>query len=133
MNTAPPGGLPGKLHIFIVEDEPIIASMLEAILAELGYESATAYDLQSAVGVIRNTNIQIDAAIVDVMLHGKPGYVLCHALTARRVPFALCTGVYERAIEAPWNELLNIGKPFTGKGVAAALTYLLSDTYQSGR
>ncbi len=133
MNTQRPGGSAGKSHILIVEREPIIASMLEAILAELGYESAVAYDLKSALAVIRSANIQMDAAIVGLIFRDGSTQELCHALTARGTPFAFCTEISGQAIEARWQHCLNIGKPFTESRVAATLKYILDETYQISR
>ena len=70
-----PRGAENRPHIFIVEDEPFIADQLEEIVIALGYETGgVAYALQPALAVVRNRNIQIDAAIVDLRLREGLAY-----------------------------------------------------------
>jgi CheY-like chemotaxis protein len=124
----------GNSHIFIIEDEPLIADELEEMVIALGYETGgIAYSLQPALAIIQNRGIQIDAAIVDISLRGELAYELCHALTDRGVPFAFATALTQEQIEAPWRLCPNIGKPFTTEIVGETLAKLLPDTHSFGR
>lgn len=130
MNTHPPtnSGSNGP-YIFIVEDEPFIASMLEDIVRELGYQcSGVAHRLENALALLRQPAFKIDAAIVDIKLREELAYELCHALSDRGIPFAFASALRQEEIKPPWRKCHNIGKPFSKKSVAEALEHLLGDT-----
>lgn len=78
-------------RILIVEDEPMIAMMVEDFLAELGWHVAgTAGSLDKALAMARNADI--DAAILDVNLKGKDSFAAADILAGRNIPFVFASG-----------------------------------------
>lgn len=80
--------LDGK-RILVVEDEPLIAMMVEDMLAELGAVIGPAGSLAEALLLAEE---QIDAALLDVNLEGERVYPVAERLTVRGVPFVIATG-----------------------------------------
>lgn len=78
-------------RILVVEDEPLIAMMLENWLAELHCETAgPAGTTAHALKVLQSETV--DGAILDWRLGEGDTRVVAEALQARHIPFALATG-----------------------------------------
>jgi CheY-like chemotaxis protein len=77
-------------RVLIVEDEALIALLLEDMVQELGYEVAgTAHSLDAAMDA---EPASYDLAILDVSLSGRDVYPFAVTLAARGTPFAFATG-----------------------------------------
>jgi len=82
---------PERPKILIVEDEMIIAMMLEEMLDDLGCTVAgLATKPEEALAIIETE--PMDAAILDVNLNGAHSFDIAAALDARGVPFMFSTG-----------------------------------------
>lgn len=110
--------------LLIVEDEPLIAMMIEDFLDLLGKGHAgTAECVASAMAIVEAGGF--DAAILDVNLAGgEQSWPVADALAERGVPFILATGgsgdmVVERHRDRPV-----LAKPFTLDAVERALAGL---------
>jgi CheY-like chemotaxis protein len=81
-----------KLAILIVEDEPLIAMMLEDFLDSLGHRIVgTADSVGEAMPHVERGDF--DVAIVDVHLRGgEKAWPLADALSAKGIPFVVATG-----------------------------------------
>ena len=114
----------GSRRILIVEDEPLIAMMLEDFLDALDMPLAgTADSVASALPLI--AAVEIDAAIVDVNLRGgETCWPIADALAAADVPFVLATGGGGDTIAAAHRARPVLAKPYTMDAVEAALTSL---------
>ena len=109
-------------RILIVEDEPLIAMMLEDFLELLDHQVAgTADCVAAALPLIDGA----DAAILDVNLRGgeKSGPV-AEALAMRGVPFVFATGGSEDSVGEQFRDRPRLMKPFTMDGVQRALEAL---------
>ncbi|MES1975873.1 MAG: response regulator [Pseudomonadota bacterium] len=115
----------GPQRILIVEDEPLIAMMLEDFLDVLGKAMAgTADSVAEALALI--DSVAIDAAILDVNLRGgEKSWPIADALAAKGVPFVLATGGSTDSIAEAHRDRPTLPKPFTMDGVARALDALL--------
>lgn len=114
--------LTGK-RILVVEDEPIVAIMIEDILTDLGVTViGPASTLRDAMQLARDG--AFDAAMLDVNLNGEDGRVVAAFLKEKGVPFVFATGYgsWDAAAEA---EVIVVRKPFGGGQVAAALVKAL--------
>jgi CheY-like chemotaxis protein len=77
-----------KLKILIVEDEALVAMMIEDIVLDLGYEiAAVAGRLDEGVQLARD--LTIDAAVVDLNLNGQRTDPIAAILHARGIPNVL--------------------------------------------
>ena len=97
-------------HILIVEDEVLVAMMMEDILLEQGCTPEVAGDQKAALACIDGG--RFDAAILDVNLNGAASFPIAEALKARGVPFAFSTGYDERMLRDGFGDQPVIRKPF---------------------
>lgn len=77
-------------NILLVEDEMMVAMLLEAVLENEGCKVTCVGHLEQATQLA--TEREIDAAILDVNLHGHRSYAVADALIAREIPFVFATG-----------------------------------------
>ena len=113
-------GLKGR-RILIVEDESLVAMLLETILDDMGCavvgpESNIDDGLISAT-----TEGALDAALLDVNVAGREVFPVAEALKARGVPFVFSTGYGEAGLPDHWRGHPTIQKPFTEAAVHEAL------------
>jgi DNA-binding response OmpR family regulator len=111
-------------NILIVEDEPLIAMMLEDFLEVLERGVAGVADsCEAALGAIAGGGV--DAAILDVNLRGgEKSTAVAEALAARGLPFIFATGGGDDGVDARFRDRPRLQKPFTMDGVAKALDSL---------
>lgn len=116
-------GLAGK-RIVVIEDEPLIALDVEAILAAAGCEVVgTAGTLEEARQLIAAA--EYDAALVDGNLAGHAVDDLAVALTQRNIPFAFITGYGRDFLPNGFREAAVVTKPFLENQLLAAVEAIL--------
>jgi two-component SAPR family response regulator len=115
-------GLRGK-RVLIVEDEAIIAMMLEEMLVELG---ASVVGPAPSIPTARNLieTKPIDAAVLDVNIRSDRIDPIAELLRVRRVPFVFATGYGAAASSARRDELI-LEKPYTLERLSGALNLVL--------
>lgn len=114
----------GPQQILIVEDEPLIAMMLEDFLDVLEKQSAGTAD-SVATALARVEQGGIDAAILDLNLRGgEKSTPIAEALAAKGIPFVFATGGSDDCLDAQFKDRPHLTKPFTMDGVARALESL---------
>ena len=116
--------MPSPRRILIVEDEPLIAMMLEDFLDMLGREVAgTADNCAAALAQIDQNNV--DAAILDVNVRaGEQSWPIADRLAEAGIPFILATGGSGDSIAEAHRDRPVLAKPFTMDGVEKALDAL---------
>lgn len=111
--------------ILVVEDEPLIAMMLEDFLETLGHKvHASCESVAEAVDEAKKGGF--DLAILDVNLNGETAWPVAHALRDKQIPFVIATGGH---VEPPPPEFANvpvIEKPYTIDRVTPALDKALA-------
>ncbi|WP_448664551.1 response regulator [Sphingomonas sp. CJ20] len=116
--------MPAPAKILIVEDEPLIAMMLEDFLDALDREHAGTMD-NVAAALSRIDEGGIDAAILDVNLRaGEQSWPIAARLAALGIPFVLATGGAGDMIAPEFRDRPVLSKPFTMDGVEKALDAL---------
>jgi CheY-like chemotaxis protein len=114
-----------KSRILLVEDEALIAMLMEDMLAEFDCEvSATVGQLDEAVRVAGTQ--QFDMAFIDVNLRGVPVWPLADVLRARGIPFAFVTGYGSAGTAAAHADVPVLQKPFRVQDLEAVLQRLRS-------
>ena len=108
-------------RVLIVEDESLVAMLLETILEDMGCvpvgPAATVEEgLQVAGG-----DEPLDAALLDVNVAGRQVFPVAHALKDRGVPFVFSTGYGEGGLPDEWRGQPTLQKPFTEAAVRDAL------------
>ena len=108
-----PGSNPERrapLRVLVVEDEMLVAVMLEGMIAELGHQPVgTAAGFDHALAMAQRQTF--DFAILDVNLDGQEIYPVAAVLAARGIPFAFCTGYGQRRLPEPYRGRPILQKP----------------------
>ena len=111
--------------ILIVEDEPLIAMMLEDFLESLGHSIAGTCDtVISALDHVDKGGF--DLAILDVNLKGENVWPVASRLRERSVPFVIATGGHVDPPPPEFDDAPVIEKPYTVDRVTPAINAALA-------
>ena len=106
--------------ILIVEDEPLIAMMLEDFLDSLGHKvRGTCDTVQCALDEVEKGGF--DLAILDVNLKGENVWPVATKLREKNVPFVIATGGHVDPPPPEFNDAPVIEKPYTVDRVTPAI------------
>ncbi|WP_343347134.1 response regulator [Sphingomicrobium sp. XHP0239] len=104
--------MPSSLSIMIVEDEPLIAMMLEDFLDSLGHKVLeTCESVASALHCLESETP--DLAILDVNVAGEEVWPVARVLRDKGIPFALATGGLVQSAPEGFEDLPTLAKPYT--------------------
>jgi len=107
-------------NILVVEDEPLIAMMLEDFLESLGHSvSATCESVKDALDAADKGGF--DLAILDVNLKGESVWPVATRLREQNVPFVIATGGHVDPPPAEFANVPVIEKPYTVDRVTPAI------------
>jgi len=113
-------------RVLIVEDESLVAMLLETILADLGCDvvgpESNIEDGLTAVADVAG----LDAALLDVNVAGRGVFPVAEALKAKGVPFVFSTGYGEAGLPEHWRGNPTVQKPFTEGAIREALMTALN-------
>jgi CheY-like chemotaxis protein len=112
-------------RIFVVEDSPVVAEMLEAMLEDLGCDVVgpmgnLAIALEMAAGE------KIDAAVIDLNIRGGKVFPVARTLAERGIPFLVVSGYGDFSMPEEWQDRPTLTKPFSQDALEAALKALLT-------
>lgn len=117
--------LAGK-RFLVVEDEPLVVLDIAAGLEEAGVKiAATAGTAEDALRIIEST--QIDAALLDGNLRGKPVDDIAAALTRKNVPFLFITGYGRESLPKAFGQAHLLCKPFGREQLLNAAAQLVQN------
>ncbi len=112
-----------SLRILVVEDEMMVAMLIEDMLEVLGHEVVgPAHRVDSGLELAERE--QLDLAVLDVDLAGAKSFPIPDRLLSRDVPFTFATGYGASGVGERYPRASVIAKPFT---LAA-----LSDAFSRG-
>lgn len=102
---------PTCCRVLVVEDDFDIADTLATVLV--------AYDLQVAgpVGTVKDAlaliagGERIDAAVLDINLHGETVYPVADVLRRKGVPIVFTTGYDETSVAPDYSDVPSLQKP----------------------
>jgi DNA-binding response OmpR family regulator len=107
-------------RVLVVEDEMMIAMMLEDMLADMGHEVVgVAPNLKTALVMAQGE--QFDVAILDINLAGERSFPVAEVLRTRGLPFLFATGYGTLGLEDPFREVHTLKKPFQMTDLARAI------------
>lgn len=113
-------------NILIVEDESLVAMLLETILEDMGCATVGPIsNIDDALKLLAD-NVPLDGALLDVNVAGREVFPVAAALQARNIPFVFSTGYGEGGLPDEWRGLPVIQKPFTEAAVHDALIKALT-------
>lgn len=72
--------MPSAKHILVVEDERHLAMGIKFNLEAEGYQVTTIGDGPAALKLIEENETDVDLIILDIMLPGMSGYIVCQSL-----------------------------------------------------
>lgn len=108
------------LRVFVVEDEGLVALMVEAMLEDLGCEVVlSAASVQEALEVVGCGGF--DVALLDMNLAGERVFPVADELRRLDVPFAFASGYGADGLRPDLTDVPVIQKPFRPSELAAAL------------
>jgi DNA-binding NtrC family response regulator len=111
-------------RVLMVEDEMIVAWLLEDMLTDLGCAVVgPAARVNQALTMIETE--AIDVAVLDVNLNGEMSYPIADALAARGVPFVFVTGYDKDRILDVYRRCPILQKPFHRSELSDTLAKLL--------
>ncbi|MBG6120249.1 MULTISPECIES: response regulator [unclassified Sphingobium] len=109
------------LKVLIVEDESMVAMLIEDMFEDLGCEIlASAGSVADALRLL--PDIRPDFALLDVNLAGERVLPVAAALAERNVPFAFATGYGGDGLPEGFEDKPFIGKPFQLQQLADAVS-----------
>jgi DNA-binding response OmpR family regulator len=112
--------------ILIVEDEPLIAMMLEDFLESLGHTvRGTCETVGQALAEVDKGGF--DIAILDVNLKGETAWPVATRLKEQGVPFVIASGAHVDPPPAEFASVPMLEKPYTIERVTPALNAALAD------
>ncbi len=111
-------------RILVVDDEPLIAMLVEEWLVDMGHEPVgPAHSLAEATALLETP---MDGAIVDLTLGSESGRPIAEALAAKGKPFVYATGQAEGQIgDVPRASGLLL-KPYTFENFEVAVREMLA-------
>jgi CheY-like chemotaxis protein len=115
---------PGR-RILLVEDEAMIAMLVEDMLEDLGHDLVrVANRLEEAIAAARAE--VIDLAILDLNLGGVMTYPVADALAERGVPFIFATGYGSGGLMEAYSARPTRQKPFNMETLGQAIRQALA-------
>jgi CheY-like chemotaxis protein len=120
--------------VLVVEDEPIVALLMADQLIELGYNVVGPASTISEARHLAET-ASLDAAIIDLRLHGIFSGEVADTLSRRQIPFLFITG-YDRPPPGFHEGVGFLNKPFQLDDLRRAVQGLVpgnDETQRSGK
>jgi CheY-like chemotaxis protein len=115
------------LRLLVVEDEAMIAMMLEDMLDTFGCVVVdVAGTLARGMDLAANEALTLDGAILDVNLGGEAVYPVAERLSARGVPFIFCTGYGMAGLADHFAHVPTLAKPYMRDELEAALKSVMT-------
>ncbi len=113
-------------RLLLVEDEAMVAMMVEDMLSELGcVVVGVAGTVSRGLALADDPDLRIDGAVLDINLGGETVYPVADALKARGVPFIFSTGYSTAGVKADYTNVPILAKPYQQDTLAERLTLAL--------
>ena len=117
--TPPDDPLQG-LRVLVVEDEALVAMLIEEYLKEFGCVVACSVR-RVANGLESLGDSRVGAAVLDVNVAGESVSPIAEALEEQKIPFIFASGYGARGVEARWSGRPVLEKPFAAQDLRSAL------------
>src|SRR5689334_16446599 len=112
-------------RVLLVEDEGLLALMIQDMLEELGLKVvASAAHLKKAWELAATASF--DIALLDVNLAGEFVFPVARILRDRRIPFLFSTGYGAPSLEEEFSNAPALGKPFSAAQLDQKLRAVLA-------
>ena len=112
-------------RILVVEDDMMIAVLIEEVLQELGcVVVGPVGKLDAALHLAGSETL--DAAVLDVNIRGSEVFPVAERLRIRGIPFVLASGYGDWALPDAFRRQPRLTKPFTYEELEAQMRLLFS-------
>ena len=111
-------------RVLVVEDDPVVAMLVEDIVRDMGHEVLINLSLQNALLEIEAG--EIDAVLLDMHLRGEDARPILLDLLARKIPFIVLSGSDQSALKNEFPEIRILAKPFVKADLEATVRDLLA-------
>lgn len=112
-------------RVLVVEDEAVIAALIEDMLQELGCEIAASVAHIAAASEVART-VPADVALLDVNLGGKPVFPVARILRDRGIPVVFSTGYGAGGLPSEFAGCPVVIKPFILEAFREAIAVALA-------
>jgi len=106
-------------RILVLEDEPLVAMMVEQVLMEAGATVVAVSSEEEALSALKAT--RFDKAALDVNLHGRQVRAVPSAMVRSAVPFLFVTGYGRAALPPGFEQVPTLNKPFNNQKLVDSL------------
>ena len=113
----------GAKRIMVVEDDPVVAMLVEDMVRDMGHEVLINLTLDQAMFEIEAG--EIDAVLLDMHLRGEDGRPILLELLARKIPFLVLSGSDQSALKSEFPQIRIVAKPFNKVALEDAVRELL--------
>lgn len=107
------------LRVLLAEDELHVLLLIEDFLRELGCEVHAVTTFDDALAAAASA--EVDAAVLDVNLHGRKSFPAAEALARRHIPIVFSTGYARQRQDAAWRDRPWLQKAFVVEQLGQAL------------
>ena len=111
------------LRVMIVEDELLVAMLVEETLVEHGCTVVGPFSTVETA-LLAAQDVETDLAVLDVNLRGQRVYPVAERLEARGIPFLLMSGYGRDGVPPEHANWVACAKPFLPGDLVAALAML---------
>jgi PAS domain S-box-containing protein len=106
----------GRFKVLVVEDEPLVAMMMEDALKDLGFAVVGPFgNLTQAVEAA--SELDLHGALLDVNIAGQTVYPVADVLESRGVPYAFITGYAAEHVAAEYADAPSLQKPIDSRAL----------------
>jgi CheY-like chemotaxis protein len=113
------------LRLLVVEDEAMVAMMLETMLEDLGCVVVEVAGSVARGLAFVEASQDLDAAVLDVNLGGEKVYPVAEQLAARGVPFIFSSGYGLAGIAEGFARIPTLAKPYDPRALETALVSVI--------
>lgn len=111
-------------RVLIVEDESLVAFLIEEYLADAGCDTVGPFgSVAKALEAVRSETF--DLAVLDVNLNGERSYPIADALEERGIPFLFLSGYGDTGIPSGRCDWKVCAQPFRGNDLTGMLAAIL--------
>ncbi|HYH18925.1 MAG TPA: response regulator [Azospirillum sp.] len=112
-------------RILVVEDEALVAMLIEDTLTDLGCEVVgPVASIGEALDLVQGG--AVDGATLDINLGREEAYAIAETLEARGIRFLLMSGYAPENLSAPYTRWRMLQKPFSERALARSLAEVLT-------
>ena len=108
------------LRVLLVEDEIMVALLLETMLSDLGHQVVgLAARLEKGLDMVERE--AIDLAVLDININGQEVYPIAEALETRGIPFIVATGYGSTGVHPAYSGRPVLQKPYRREDLRLAI------------